>query len=89
MAEKHVCAEHMHWHLNLQHFGDTNVKYLDVRGACAECGRAVAFRGPAGINPSHPTVAIDGSEATFPFLFADEVYDGKAMGYSVSVPGAN
>ena len=88
MAE-HICAEHMHWHLNLQHFGDTNMKYLEVRGACKECGKAVTFRGPAGLNPSHPTVSMDGAEAIFPFVLDGEVYDGKAVGYSVSIPGAN
>ncbi|MER9768994.1 hypothetical protein NKJ09_23350 [Mesorhizobium sp. M0189] len=88
MAE-HVCAENVEWHLNLQHFGDTNIKYLEVKGACNVCNRAVSFRGPAGLNQSHPTVAIDGSEAVFPFLFSDEEFDGKAVGFSVSIPGGN
>jgi len=86
---QHNCAEQMHWHLNLQHFGDTNIKYLEVQGKCSECGKAANFRGPAGVNPAHPTVAIDGSEAIFPFLFQDEEYDGKAIGYSVSVGAGN
>lgn len=88
MAE-HSCIEQMHWHLNLQHFGDTNVKYLEVTGACKTCGRKVSFRGPPGLNPSHPTVAIDGSEAIFPFVFEGEVYDGKGVGYSVTNPAVN
>jgi hypothetical protein len=85
----HTCAAHVHWHLNLQHFGNTNIKYLEVKGRCALCGRGVSFRGPAGLNPVHPTVSVDGSEAIFPFLFDDETYDGKAIGYSVSASGAN
>lgn len=85
----HVCAEHVHWHLNLQHFGNTNIKYLEVTGACRVCGKKVMFRGSAGLNPSHPTVALDGSEACFPFLFDGETYDGKAMGYAVTSPEAN
>jgi len=89
MVEPHICAEQAHWHLNLQHFGDTNIKYLEVTGACQACGRKVFFRGPAGLNPGGPTVAMDGSEAIFPFLFEDETYDGKAVGYAVSVRGGN
>lgn len=85
----HSCAENLHWHLNLQHFGDTNIKYLEIRGACKVCGKQAMFRGPVGLNPSHPTVGIDGSEAIFPFVFDGETYDGKAIGYSVSSPGAN
>lgn len=88
MAE-HVCAQSMHWHLNLQHFGDTNIKYLEVRGACRECGKKATFRGPAGLNPGHPTRSIDETEAVFPFVFEGETYDGKAIGYSVSAQGPN
>jgi len=85
----HICAENFSWHLNLQHFGDSNIKYLEVRGNCERCGRKAEFRGPAGLNPSHPTVAIDGSEAVFPFVIEGEVYDGKAVGYSITVKGGN
>lgn len=84
-----ACVEHLNFHLNVQHFGDTNIKYLEVQAHCNLCGRKASFRGPAGLNPSHPTVAINGSEAIFPFVFEREVYDGKAVGYSVSTPGAN
>lgn len=86
---EHRCGEQMHWHLNLQHFGDTNIKYLEVTGKCRVCGKKAVFRGPAGLNPAGPTVAIDGSEAIFPLLLEGETYDGKAMGYSVSNAGAN
>lgn len=88
MAE-HLCAENMHWHLNLQHFGNTNLKYLEVTGACRECGAKASFRGPLGQNPSYPTVALDGSEAVFPFVMEGEEYDGKAIGYSLAVTGGN
>lgn len=85
----HSCAEHLGLHLNVQSFGDTNIKYLEVQGVCNKCGRKAVFRGPAGLNPASPTVALDGSEAVFPFLFDGEQYDGKAVGYSVSSPEAN
>ena len=85
----HECVENMNFHLNLQSFGDTNIKYLEVRGGCSICGRRMRFRGQAGLSPSAPTTAIDGSEAIFPFLFEGETYDGKGSGYTVSVVGAN
>lgn len=85
----HACAENIDFHINVQQFGDTNLKYLEVAGACRLCGRTLAFRGPAGISPAHPTVAIDGGEAVLPCLFDGETYDGKAAGYSVTSPGAN
>lgn len=85
----HSCIENVHWHLNLQHFGNTNIKYLEVTGRCRVCGNSIRFRGPAGLNPAGPTVAIDGSEAIFPFLFENEQYDGNAVGYSVSSPEVN
>lgn len=85
----HTCAENIMFHLNVQHFGDTNIKYLEVSGTCRVCCLRLAFRGPAGINPSSPTVAIDGSEAVFPFLIEGEEYDGNAVGYELSFPGAN
>ena len=89
MSDNHNCVEHMHYHLNLSHAGDTNMKYLEVTGSCSICGRKAQFRGPVGMSPNHPTVAIDGSEAVLPFVFEDETYDGKAIGYSVSALGAN
>jgi hypothetical protein len=85
----HKCAEQTSWHLNLQHFGNTNMKYLEVTGACRACGRKAQFRGPMGVSSAHPTVAVDGSEAVFPFLFDGETYDGKALGYTVTSPEAN
>ena len=84
----HTC-EDLHFHLNVQSFGDTNIKYLEVTGHCKVCDRKMRFRGPAGVNPNSPTVAIDGSQAIFPFLMTGEDYDGKAIGYSVKVGGAN
>jgi hypothetical protein len=88
-AGPHNCAEQMHWHLNLQHFGDTNIKYLEVQGQCRACGRKARFRGPAGIDPAHPTVTLDGTEASFPLLIGEEAYDGKGVGFSVTSPRAN
>lgn len=85
----HNCAEQMHWHLNLQHFGDTNIKYLEVSGSCKVCGRQAAFRGSLGLNPAEPTVSVDQAGAVFPFVYAGEEYDGKGIGYSVSLGGSN
>ena len=84
----HVCDD-IHFNLNIQWFGDTNLKYLEVSGVCKGCGRKLAFRGPAGLNPSHPTAAMDGAEAIFPFVMEGEEYDGKAVGYALTFPGAN
>ncbi len=91
MAElvPHRCAEQMHWHLNLQHFGDTNMKYLEVQGACKVCGAKASFRGSIGVSPKHPTVAADGHQAVLPFVYEGEIYDGKAVGYILSAKGAN
>jgi hypothetical protein len=89
MMDGHNCAENLGLNLNIQRFGNTNIKYLEVRGVCNKCGRKAVFRGPPGLNPSAPTVAIDGSEAIFPFLFEGEKYDGRAAGYSVTSPEAN
>lgn len=85
------CAhEDVHFHLNIQTFGNTNIKYLEVTGHCTKCSARLQFRGPAGVSPDVPTVsAIDGHEASFPFLFDGETYDGKAIGYAVSFRGGN
>ena len=85
----HNCVEAITFDLKVQHFGDSNINYLEVSGACGTCGRKLMFRGPAGLNPASPTVAIDGSEAVFPFLIEGEEYDGNAVGYALSHPGAN
>ena len=82
---QHACAENIHFHLNVQHFGNTNIKYLEVKGSCSVCRKNLTFRGPIGIQPSHPTRSLDGEEATFPFLFEGEIYDGKAVGYGVDL----
>lgn len=46
--QPHSCVEQIGWHLNLQHFGNTNIKYLEVKGSCQKCSKAIAFRGPGG-----------------------------------------
>lgn len=72
----------IHYQLNLQSFGDTNVRYLEIKGACKICDAPITFRGMQfGVNPNAPTMAIDGSEASLPLMFGDEEYDGKAMGF--------
>lgn len=87
MTEEHTCAEHLGLTLNVQHFGDSNIKYLEVKARCNVCGRPAQFRGTTvGLSPTEPTIGLDGEEAIFPFLFAGEVYDGKAMGYQVTSP---
>lgn len=89
MADAHNCTEAMHFHFNVQYFGNTNIRYLEVTAHCKECNAKAIFRGPPGLNPSHPTVALDGTEAVFPFLFEGEEYDGNAMALTYKSSGRN
>ena len=73
------------FHINMASFGDTNIRFLEVSGSCNICGAEMRFRGPAGLSPNQPTVSIGGEEASLPFMFGDETYDGKATGFSVAV----
>lgn len=87
MPDEHTCAENVHVTLNVQFFGNTNIKYLEVKLHCSLCGKPARFRGNlVGLSPTEPTIGADGAEAIFPFLFEGEEYDGKAMGYLVSSP---
>lgn len=72
----------VHPHLNEARFGNTNIRYLEVSGRCKICDQPIRFRGaPLGMTPTHPTMALDGSEIVLPFLFGDEEFDGKAISF--------
>ncbi len=81
----------VHWTMHTTFFDTTNVRYLDIRGACETCGAVVSFRGQTfGVNPAGPTLNDAGAEATLPYLFEGEQYDGGAIGFiSTSVGGKN
>jgi hypothetical protein len=71
--------------LNVASFGDTNIRYLEVLGRCKTCEQRITFRGPVGMSPLHPAMALDGSELRAPFMIGTEAYDGKASGFSIEV----
>ncbi len=72
----------VHIELNHQMMADSNVHYLEVKVRCRICEAPMAFRGlPFGVSPHHPTMAIDGSEITLPFLGAGEEPAGKLIGF--------
>lgn len=68
--------------INVSRFEDTNIKYAEITGRCTLCDKPATFRGMLfGCTPAHPTMAIDGSNASLPFMVGDEEYDGKSMGF--------
>lgn len=72
----------VHYNLNLQSFGNTNIRYLEIHGHCKICNEPICFRGmPLGVNPGAPTMSVDGGEVRLPLMFGQEEYDGKAMGF--------
>ncbi|MFW2344003.1 MAG: hypothetical protein ACN4EU_01775 [Brevundimonas mediterranea] len=75
----------VHYHLNLASFGNTNVRYLEIKGQCLTCDAPIRFRAPLGLSSDHPTVSLDGAEVSLPLMFGDETYDGKASGYTLTV----
>lgn len=83
----HDCVGNVDLQFTVQRFEDTNLHYLEVRGACKMCARKLVFRGPMGLNPSHPTV--NAGEAVFPFLLDGEEYDGKGVGFTVKLQEPN
>jgi len=73
----------VHYQLNLASFGDTNIRYLEITAACKICSRPMRFQGvPIGVSPAIPTMAADGSEVRLPVMFGEEVYDGRAIGFT-------
>lgn len=74
-----------HLHLNMATFGNTNIRYLEIKGSCKICGEPIRFRGPMGLSPNQPTTSLDGEEVSLPLMFGEEEYDGNATGYSVRV----
>lgn len=82
MACKH---EDAHFHINMACFGDTNLRYLEITGHCKECNAPLKFRcDAAGVSPDRPMVNISREMMHPPCLFGDEVYDGRAIGMSVT-----
>lgn len=71
-----------HYDINMASFGDTNIRYLEIKGRCTVCEAPVRFRGlPYGMSPMHPTMRIGGSDVTLPIMHGDEEYDGDATGF--------
>jgi hypothetical protein len=75
----------VHFELNLASFGDTNIRYLEVKGRCKVCDEIARFRGPMGVSPDQATVSLFGDEASLPLMFGAEEYDGQATSLQVSV----
>lgn len=76
---------HSDVHFNLNHvcLGDTNVHYVELKGECKICGKGIRFRGaPFGLTPTHPTMAVDGSEIVIPFLGDGEEPEGTLIGFT-------
>lgn len=86
MSASTICPHSdVHFHLNTAIFGNTNIRYLEITGHCKICDAPLRFRGPVGVSPDHPTVSVFGNEASLPFLFGEEEYDGRATGLRVTV----
>lgn len=75
----------VHYHLNLASFGDTNIRYVEIKGSCKICEAPMVFQGRVGCSPREPMVALGGFEISIPVMFGEEQYDGKAVGYSLSI----
>jgi hypothetical protein len=75
----------VHYELNLASFGNTNIRYVEIKGACKLCDAPMVFQGRVGVSPLEPTVSLGGFEASLPVMFGDEEYDGRATGYSLSL----
>ncbi len=84
MGEREECSHHIDWKINHAAFGDTNINYLEIQGKCSNCHKIVKFRGaPLGLSPNNPTMEVGGSEVRLPFIFEDENYDGKDIGFDI------
>lgn len=78
---------HLHFHLNDASFGNTNLRYLEIRARCEACGQAVKFRGPIGMGPQQAMVSLDGEEVRVPFLIGDETLTGNPASYHMKAGG--
>lgn len=73
------------FHINVACFGDTNLRYLEITGRCKRCDAPMRFRcDAAGISPDRPMVNIGRDTMHLPFLFGDDAYDGRAVGFTVT-----
>lgn len=76
----------LHFKLNNQAFGNTNLHYLEISAACSICGKPMVWRGiPAGISPNGPAASVDGLELRLPFLGEGEELVGNPIGFAVRV----
>ena len=84
------CDVHPHFRIEATtaHIAGSNLYYTDIRMSCAVCGVAMAFRGPMGLNPAHPTVRPDGSEVTLPAVpEGEELRSAEPLArFSVTAP---
>lgn len=84
-ASKTCPHSDVHFDLNTASFGNTNIRYLEIKGRCKICDAEMRFRGPMGVSPDRPTVSTFGDEASLPFMFGDEEYDGRGTSLHISV----
>jgi hypothetical protein len=72
--------------LNIAHFGDTNIKYLEITATCEVCDRPMTFRGvpDMGQSPDKPMVNIDATEIRLPIIAEGEAVVGKPAGFTMS-----
>ncbi|MGI9487329.1 MAG: hypothetical protein ACR2RF_15920 [Geminicoccaceae bacterium] len=68
----------VHFDINQNHFGDTNVSSLDLTATCKICGVRFKFLGlPVGVSMAKPTVSVDGYEVKLPMVASNEKPDSK------------
>lgn len=67
-------------------FENTNLRYVELTGACQDCGEKLRFRTDlTGMSPDRPGTSFDGCNLVVPATFGEAVYDGKAsQGYTIS-----
>lgn len=77
--------ENIHYHVNRNHFENTNLEYVEISGKCSACGDPVQFRcDMVGMSPHRPAVDLAGTSMVLPCTIGDAVYDEKgAHGYIV------
>lgn len=87
-TKKMQCDPHPGFHIDAvtTHIAGSNLYYTDIKMHCSACGVAMAFRGPWGLNSSHPTIRPDGSEVTLPAVPMGETLrsDKPLASYSIT-----
>lgn len=65
---------------------DTGLKYAHLTIVCTDCGKPAIFRGlPFGMSPDVPMASPDSLEARLPFECEPCEYNGKGIGFSMSI----